>query len=202
MIQNIVAVTMNDILEDASSWQMKTMKEPTMKVKDAVSAFEARVEILNFPNEIKRDLLLWKRIYSVFLIKKTTDKERRKLEGSDVTMFDTLAFIHDNASGSDLEKKWKKRNKGHQNDMNAIPKFLWFSLEYWLFAFHHSCEPYQTAFFGIEIIMSIWRGLCTQIKCKVWFQVELALQSNWVEVHKYFRHYTQIGFKIPNEMRS
>lgn len=87
---------------------MEKLKDLTMKVENAVAAFDARIEILNCLKEVTRDLLLWKTLSQMFLKHKTTGGEMRKIQGSDPKSNDSLEFIDVDASDGAPERQMKE----------------------------------------------------------------------------------------------
>ena len=108
MIQKIVAATMNEVVEEASALQMEKLTDLTMKVENAISAFDARIEILNCLKEVTRDLLLRKTLSSMFLKIKTTGEEIRKFQCSDPKASDSLDCIDVDALNAAPEREMKE----------------------------------------------------------------------------------------------
>ena len=81
MIQKNVAEAMNEIVEEASAVQMEKLTDLTMKVENALSAFDARIEILSCLKEVTQDLLLRKTISTLFLKIKTSGEDIRNFQG-------------------------------------------------------------------------------------------------------------------------
>ena len=81
MIQKNVTEAMNEIVEDASAVQMEKLTDLTMKAENALSAFDARIEILSCLTEATQDLLLPKTISTLFLKIKTRGEDIRNFQG-------------------------------------------------------------------------------------------------------------------------
>ena len=58
---------MNGIVEEASTVQVENPTDLTMKVENALSAFDARIEILSCLEGVTQNLLLSKNISTLFL---------------------------------------------------------------------------------------------------------------------------------------
>ena len=112
MIQQNVAEAMNEVVEKASAVQMEKLTDLTMKVENALSAFDARIEILSCLKEVTQDLLLRKTISTLFLKIKTSGEDVRNVQGmgrKEATVNCIDVDVEVDASDTDLEAGTKAK---------------------------------------------------------------------------------------------